>query len=1603
MVERDHSLWPAGGASPPGADSIADELASRIEAVPPAPGDAMDWASLAARYDREASALGGRPAAAELLFEAGRIYEERLVDPATALAFYRRALAADPALQPNLRAISRLAGDRENGELAPGGADAAEEAVAEAALRGDRASLAHAYERCARAVTDDRLAAHYLEAAAAVAAEGLGDTVRAGELALEAFARFPADPIVRGTARLHAEHRGRLELLSEILRAEASDARGPAATWALLELARVEERLGRSDAAVEALERGRGSTEASEDVRVLAELARLRERRGEWQAASEALEALAAAHLARAEEGHRLEAIAAKLRRMEIEEARLGRIEEALRCARDVVAVDPGRRDALAAMGRLCARTGDWEGLFAAFQAEAAAAYDPLERAQRAFKAAQVLEERLARTAEAADGYRAALQADPGLLAARTALERLLEREGRWAELCTLLEEELAESAPAAEQVATLFRLARLQDERLDDLVGAAARYRRILELEPENRVALRSLAVALERSGRLEELAVVLAREAGGATDPRRRVALLQRRAEVLEELGGDADRALAAWEELRAAAPTHLPALRALGRLHAAAERWEPLASMFRAEADAAAEPSQAADLLLRTGELLERLERPDDAIAAYREALTLAPAHLPALLALSRLYRARGEHEGLAEALGALAAARVAPAERAAALAELGRLCEEHLRDPRRALESHEEALRTVPGFVPSLRAAERLAIDLGCHDVLATLRRAALADAGAEDRAERLFRLAWLEAERMDDTAAAARAAEALAETAPDSPGLQLLQLRLARAREALTAAGGETAAARAPEADLAPERPEAPAAPALEAAGRELAGAEPARAVGEQAELARLCEARYAAAGDAASRAAWAVQSGEAWERAGDPDRALGALQAALGASPGHLPALRAARTLFANRRDWGAVRATLQAEGEALQDRDEAAAAWREAGTIAEQWFGDVEGAVQDYRRALERDPDDAVALTRVEALLAARGVAQLAEVHAARARAEADPGRAASAWLAAARASLGASEGGREAALGHLDRALTLRPEFPQALELRARVHGVTGDAAAALADIERCLSLGGEPAARLPLHLAAAGLCHETLGEPDAALRHVEAALGIAPESGEALARLARLHREGGRLPSAVDALRRLVGISGLPREAQLEHGFALAELEAALGALEPALAACRHVLDLEPGHPGALRLQVELERRRGDPAEVAVALEAASSSARDPAFRSDAHLQAARLHAGPLRNRQRALDHLRAALELTPEREEVRALLAELAEEGAPSLALEQHRRLIDRDPLRIESWVGLYRLLDRTRAYDGAFVAATVIRWLGAAPPGPGAERLLLEADRQTLGPPPPLGPADLELLRAPGDRGPLAEVIAAAGDALAGVLLDPRETRGAPVREDHPFRKVLADLARCLGLGDYDLFAAPLGRLTVEPGDPAAVLVGADLAHRSTLREQRFLLGRAAARLKTRSALAEAFPDSFADGVGAAVRQVVPHHRGVGSPDEELVRRVGAAMSRKVRRALEQPARALAHQRPAPDLGAWRAAAAATADRAGLVLCGDVPTALDLLLREGAGRVSPAPEGRVTALRTRPDALALLAFAASEAHLVLRQRVRVAIA
>ncbi len=298
-----------------------------------------------------------------------------------------------------------------------------------------------------------------------------------------------------------------------------------------------------------------------------------------------------------------------------------------------------------------------------------------------------------------------------------------------------------------------------------------------------------------------------------------------------------------------------------------------------------------------------------------------------------------------------------------------------------------------------------------------------------------------------------------------------------------------------------------------------------------------------------------------------------------------------------------------------------------------------------------------------------------------------------------------------------------------------------------------------------------------------------------------------------------------------------------------------------------------------------------------------------------------------------------------------------------------------------------------------------MAAGVLRFLQASDPATDASLYAANAPLAPQRPGRALDDADWIQLRHPLDRGPLSELLALVGEHLAGLLPEAGAGGGDRVRGGHPVRRLLQDLARCIGIDEPTLVEEGEGAgLALDGAAPDRIRVGADFARRHDAAEQRFLLARLVARIKAGTGLAERLgPGRLGEFLAAAVRQVDPAWSGTGEPGEGLVRQVSKALPRRLRRPLEEVVARLPPGRV--DLISWYTSLGATADRVGLLLAGDPPTALLVALRDGA----PPPQRPETgieireAVRARPDIRMLLTFAASEEHFQLRQKLKLAIA
>lgn len=300
--------------------------------------------------------------------------------------------------------------------------------------------------------------------------------------------------------------------------------------------------------------------------------------------------------------------------------------DDELAQAEALAEAQPDAPGVLAALGAARAVRGDLAGAIVAHDAAVAAADRQAAIARlnlgATHAAAGAIEPAIA-------AYREALALWPGWLPALDHLASIELAAGRL--------DDAAASCDAALAIAPTHAVAHftrgLVHAARGELTAAVARHRAACAAAPAHAAMTFALAAALAAHGELDEAAVQY--RAACALDPRSAEAAL---ALALTELARkDADAATAAATAACALVPDDASAASALGAAHTlAGRRADARVAYLRARELA----PELADLHHNCALAAEAVDDLDAAIAHERDALALAPRHLPALVNLSRL---------------------------------------------------------------------------------------------------------------------------------------------------------------------------------------------------------------------------------------------------------------------------------------------------------------------------------------------------------------------------------------------------------------------------------------------------------------------------------------------------------------------------------------------------------------------------------------------------------------------------------------------------------------------------------------------------------------------------------------------------------------------------------------------------------------------------------------------------------------------------------------------------------------------------------------------------------------------------------------------------
>ncbi|MEZ4463940.1 MAG: hypothetical protein R3F43_05305 [bacterium] len=379
----------------------------------------------------------------------------------------------------------------------------------------------------------------------------------------------------------------------------------------------------------------------------------------------------------------------------------------------------------------------------------ASALLEPAERLAIGLRLVEAFstEGRAAEAVEELDTLRALVPDDATV---RAAVERLFPKAGRWADLVALYRAELR-VADHAQYPVVLRKLARALEVGLRDLPAATEAWQALVEADPRDLEAVRSVARLLEAQRRFSELLLVSQREVALVAEPRQKAYIHFRIGTLHETHLGDLEAASAAYRTALKLDPRCFPALHGLRTIATDLGDWSRVLQLLGQELRLWDEPRERAAVLARMGDVHARhLGRADEAEACYRRAVDLWPACVPAARALADAAFEAGRFHEAAPLLQSRTQQKLdawPPAarsdlfyKRGAAAMALGRVLEaiESLELALEFTPDHHEALRTLVKAVAQMGDAERLDA-LGAR--LDTV-YAAHADAGREAECGRI---------------------------------------------------------------------------------------------------------------------------------------------------------------------------------------------------------------------------------------------------------------------------------------------------------------------------------------------------------------------------------------------------------------------------------------------------------------------------------------------------------------------------------------------------------------------------------------------------------------------------------------------------------------------------------------------------------------------------------------------------------------------------------------------------------------------------------------------------------------------------------------------
>ncbi len=1243
----------------------------------------------------------------------------------------------------------------------------------------------------------------------------------------------------------------------------------------------------------------------------------------------------------------------------------------------------------------------EWEALAGLLVRRLEVEDDETEKVAVFTRVAQINEENLGNDSGALEAVKNALVLDPGSMDLVEMGERIAQRSSLWQDLYEIWSASVSHLDEDA-QMDAMLKLGALLRDRLENPGEAVEWYEKVLELAPEDETSLTALVALYEETSNWSNLAGALEQLAQVVPDFNKQIEYSLQLGDTLARQLDEQDRATEAYRQVLELDPTEERAVDSLQALYTEAERWEDLIGVLAMRASL--HPQEDTELKLISGELYEeQLEEPLKAAELYEELVTYDPSATEAFERLERIYTEHEIWDRLVETYEKVLSVTVEEGSRLEILKKLALLNESVLDDSESAADYYQQILDLQPEDRDTIASLERLYDDQERYDDLVlVLRRAVQLAETIPEKVSYLDKCAELYSGRLDDLTSAIVCYKEILEFDPahletltrlehlfgeegDFMEVQTIldqRIQMARDNEEIVELYLKKGDIYKDEL-LMPDRAREQYHMALERDPNFVdATSRLIEIYSEEENWEKIIDmqlARARAADTEEQRAEiFALMGGYMRDKMDNEEGAIEVYEAALERVPELPAALNPLAEIYMDREQWEKAFPLLEMVRTRIEEED---ASSEELGDLycklakASMSIGKRDEALDYYRRAYDRNPDDLATLEGLARLNLEQGNYEVAEAYFSNLVDRGEDAFEVNHLVSILR-SLGEIEmnmGHPDKAREHLGRVLELQPNDLGCIEDLAQLMEGHNDWEGAIRYRRQLVDLIDDDLERWQVLIAIGDTYREKLDDLDSAIEAYNEALMAQPHSKNALVKLLEIHINAKAYSEAINILQHLIQVEENPQR-KASYTFSIATIyRQELEEPEMSVDYYEQTLDLNSDKLEAFRAvdEVLTTLRDWDALEGAyrrMIARVRGKSVEKLEFKLYSGL--GEIYRSRLQQLEMAASSFELAAKIKPDATKVREILAQLYETlGQKEKSVAEHRALVTLEPDRVESYRMMASIFRDMGLVDDAWFCLAVLamgkklndeerdfyeglRPAGLVAPGRGLDSALW-----------------MKGIFSKAEEFRVGEVFQTLYQAI-GPYLEGRDAKELglkkrdelDLRERTVFTDVLQRVSNLLGIPAPKVYLSDRSfGMRIEATIPPVLVIGKDMLHGKTEKELGFIIAKNLTYFHPMHILAACYPAAVLKLLYRVAIKFVHADASVEGADTEQFQQMQANLTKRIS---PQLANALTgsidhyfKKDRSPSISKWLTGVELTANHAGLLASMDLQVASSVLRQE----------------------------------------------